>query len=361
VITLITGRPGHGKTLFALTHIQKYLAEQNKGRETPRPVFYHNIRDLKLPWVKLDEPKAWPTLEDSAVIVLDECQDVFPIRATGSAVPGHVSAINTHRHHGHDLFLITQDPMLLDSAVRKLVDTHYHLERKFGFETANLHKWNRVKEDCLKNRQGSEQTTFNYPKTTYGLYHSAVDHTVKAKLPLRVKLAFAIPVLLVGLGFIAWKYLNPETSNLNPANTIEAQQQLEPDPRRASGYMQAAAPELDYYQQRAPRLEGLPHTAPVYDEITKPVEVPLPSACIEIRGTCTCYSQQGTRMATPENICRQIVERGFFIDFENGDALKAEQRPIIEPLPVSSRVVSEAPEGGETVAPAPVGDPRTPS
>lgn len=333
MITLITGRPGHGKTLFALTYIQKYLEEQNKGRAEPRPVFYHNIRDLKLPWVKLDEPKAWPTLEDSSVIVLDECQDVFPIRATGSAVPGHVSAINTHRHHGHDLFLITQDPMLLDSAVRKLVDTHYHLERKFGFETANLHKWNRVKEDCLKNRQGSEQTTFNYPKTTYGLYHSAVDHTVKAKLPLRVKLAFAIPVLLVGLGFIAWKYLNPETSNLNPANTIEAQLEVQSDPRRDSGYLQVTAPQLDYYQQRTPRLEGLPHTAPVYDEITKPVLAPVPVACVDFRNSCKCYSQQGTPIDTPPHMCKQIVENGYFIDFQNGDERQALPEKQLYPEP----------------------------
>lgn len=65
-----------------------------------------------------------------------------------------------------------------------------------------------------------------------------------------------------------------------------------------------------YIGMHAPRLPGVPQTAPTHDEIGKPTEAPLPVACItsESKGY-TCYTQQGTAMAVPRLICAEIVAR----------------------------------------------------
>jgi zona occludens toxin len=35
-----------------------------------------------------------------------------------------------------------------------------------------------------------------------------------------------------------------------------------------------------------------------------------------MRGDCKCYTQQATLLRTPDDMCRQIVQRGFFVDFK---------------------------------------------
>ena len=47
MITLITGQPGAGKTLFTLQFVRE-LAEKEK-----RTVHYSGIKDLRLPWLEL--------------------------------------------------------------------------------------------------------------------------------------------------------------------------------------------------------------------------------------------------------------------------------------------------------------------
>ena len=35
---------------------------------------------------------------------------------------------------------------------------------------------------------------------------------------------------------------------------------------------------------------------------------------------CTCYSQQGTKLVVPAEICTQIVKNGYFVDWEKPQA-----------------------------------------
>ena len=65
----------------------------------------------------------------------------------------------------------------------------------------------------------------------------------------------------------------------------------------------------------APRIEGLPYTAPRYDEVTKPVTAPFPAACMSMGPVCRCYSQQGTLIQADKSLCLQIVKNGFFQDW----------------------------------------------
>nr|GFD36145.1 hypothetical protein [Tanacetum cinerariifolium] len=110
-----------------------------------------------------------------------------------------------------------------------------------------------------------------------------------------------------------------------------------------------------YAFANSPRVTGLEHTAPKYDELTKPVRVPVPAMCIQRREkasgavTCKCYTQQGTPMNVDPLMCVGFARDGFFQEFETERmaGAKPEQRPQSEPVhqlaqldvPASSRVV----------------------
>ena len=149
MITLITGLPGAGKTLYALNYV-KNLSEKDN-----RQVYFSGINDIKLPWIELDKGEEWHQAPTGSIVLIDECQRVFRPRGNGSAVPLHVSKLETHRHDGVDLVVITQHPMLADSNLRRLVGQHFHVVRAFGTKKATVHEFQEVKTDCDKNRSGS--------------------------------------------------------------------------------------------------------------------------------------------------------------------------------------------------------------
>ncbi len=130
--------------------------------------------------------------------MIDECQWVFRPRGNGSHVPESVSAMETHRHRGLDLYLITQHPMLLDSNIRRLAGCHWHVVRAFGAHAANVHAWGEVRENCDKNRAGSIKTFWPYTREVYAYYKSAELHTHKFRPPLRLWALLILP-LLIGL------------------------------------------------------------------------------------------------------------------------------------------------------------------
>lgn len=84
----------------------------------------------------------------------------------------------------------------------------------------------------------------------------------------------------------------------------------EAQPGKAATAPTAEPPRVDtttteyFLAQRMPRLPDFPHTAPAYDEVTKPVRAPYPAACITMRGDCRCYTQQGTLLQTAAPACK---------------------------------------------------------
>ena len=145
MIVLITGLPGNGKTLYALDWVKR------KADKEQRPVFYARIKGLTLPWTLID-PFEWDKCPANAIVVIDEVQQandptdpkspsLFGVRQRGAVVPPWAAALETHRHKGIDLVLITQDPMLMDVHDRKLVGMHFHVKRVFGLQRATVHEF----------------------------------------------------------------------------------------------------------------------------------------------------------------------------------------------------------------------------
>lgn len=312
MMELITGQPGNGKTLYALKTIETRRQAEN------RPVYYHGIPDLTLPWFRLENPEEWHLLPEGAIIVIDECQKTFPPRPSASKPPLHVSEFETHRHKGYDIYLLTQHPSLVDNHLKKLAGKHHHVIRSFGMERADVFSMQSVMDPSARNLKDAQRKQFIYPPEVYDWYKSSDLHTHKRKLPWQY---YAIPVsvlVVIAAAFGGYNMLiKMGKTGVDAVSTVPKSVGHAPTQNGMMGDQQKhVLTSAEYLALHQPRIDGLAYTAPVYDDVTKPEEAPLPVACIQSKTQgCRCYSQQGTRLQMPDLICNSIVQNGFFQSF----------------------------------------------
>lgn len=305
MLIIVTGLPGHGKTLNTIREVRE-LVEADR-----RSVYVNGIPDLRLPWFPLDNPEEWFKVPDGSVIVIDEAQRIFPPRPVGAPVPEKVRQFETHRHRGLDVFLVTQDAMLLDAHVRRLAGEHRHFRRVFGSLKATRYVWPEVADPKdRRDVQRAARTLVALDRKLFGVYRSATVHTVKRRIPWPV---LAFPVLLVLLlvgGFFGYRTMQ----------SFGKPPEAAPKPTPAGGLVATSSQAAAWFKDREPRVSGLEFTAPQFDEVTKPKQAPAPVAVVANRDRCRAYSQQGTRLEMPDGLCRQILERGFFVAWEEPGA-----------------------------------------
>jgi zona occludens toxin len=316
MLTLITGLPGAGKTLNLIKMIDSEPEYKN------RPIYYFNIKELKLDWIEIDEKQAlaWYDLPDNSIVIMDECQRLFRPMKYGDKVPRAIEEFETHRHRGFDIFLITQNPKLIDTKVRYLCGQHINYERQYGFGRVRKVLWQKAVNDTedYHARLEAEISRIRLDKKYFGVYKSTEVNTHKAKIPRKLYfvILFAIIPFAV-LGYLYNKYssgADASDSSVAAVNTL------------FSGDVQSyEVAQLSYEDQMKPRVMGLPHTAPFYDQVTKPVTFPRPQ-CVYQEGTskCNCYSQQGTKMSVHFEMCVSLVKNGWF------DYTKKESKKVSE-------------------------------
>lgn len=326
MIYLTTGANGAGKTLNTLKHVREKQLSEN------RPVFYNGFamrvdKAREFGWQSFD-PKDWQALPDGSILILDECQNDFPVRGASAPIPEYVRALSEHRRRGFDLFMITQHPQNIDLFVRRLIGSpgwHRHLKRTFGADLVSQLEWTSVNPACEKPSSGKDGkvSMVPYPKEVYQWYDSAVIHTGKKSIPKQVYV-LGICVLLVPL--LIWaavsSVISPKTLPSASSVSSSALSSLPPLPPPS----QSGLTPSDYVDTFAPRVVGLAHTAPRYGDITKPTVAPYPAACIKMRDRCSCYTQQATPLATTPEICIAVVKGGYFMDWLASDSAPA--RPV---------------------------------
>lgn len=339
MITLLTGLPGNGKTLFALWYIK---AQADK--ET-REVYYHNIKDLTLPWTVTD-PEKWMDLPNGSIIVIDEAQDVFPKKPNGAALPAWYSELAKHRHKGFDIYLITQHPTLLDNFVRQLVGRHFHSIRKFGMERSTIYEWSAANPtpQNASSHKNAITLKWSYPKEVYTYYKSAEVHTVKRSVPVKLVMAVGFILLVMVGGYYALDSF--QSRGKKPAAAPGSAALVQPGGSVLGAMGGPAAVPFDpvadakhWIQMATPRITGLAQTAPKYDELTKPVRVPVPAMCIQHGEKCGCFTQQGTAMDVQFNMCLGFARNGFFQEFDadkdrQASARTAQGVAVLEQSPV---------------------------
>lgn len=313
MIHLSTGLPGAGKTLYTIDYVNRLAKAEH------RPVFYSGIKDLALDWHEIEAEK-WMDCPEGAIIVIDECQRIFRPAGAGAKVPEYISGLETHRHKGHDIFLVTQHPMLMNANVRRLTERHWHISRRFGMHRTTIFQFESCKDQPLANTQNAQRLEWKYPKEVFSYYKSAEVHTVKRRLPYQYLVMFLVPVAVIGAiwYFVQRHYQNGQIvipgAQPVPATTTTGTAIASNAPGRTEEKKPMTTAE--YVKAYEPRIHGLAYTAPVYDKVTEPQEAPVPAACINSKSKgCKCYSQQGTKLVMEQNLCIQIVENGFFQAF----------------------------------------------
>jgi zona occludens toxin len=218
MIYLITGVPGSGKTLYAVSTLVKQLTADKvkspSGEMVERRLCVDAVTGLIIPHEMMAPGKFEPDgslvagegngvwnwhewCKPGDVIFVDEVQRWWRPRGNGVKPPADIKALETHRHKGVDLIIVTQNPMLIDQNVRRLVGRHINVRRMFGGARAVLYDWDSCSADVSRVSTATK-SYWSYPKDAYKLYQSSELHTKqKQKIPLWL----AVP-LLAGVGFV---------------------------------------------------------------------------------------------------------------------------------------------------------------
>ena len=167
-----------------------------------------------------------------------------------------------------------------------------------------------------------------YPKEVYDWYKSASLHTGKRKLPKQLWIFLTCMLVIPVLIYFVWQhFLNMGKVATDPAaKPGDAAYVAAPGGAPVSKHMTIS----EYLDTRKPRIDDLPHTAPMYDEVTKPVTAPYPAACVQDAKRCLCYTQQGTLMRTSGETCQQIVKYGYFMEWDDGRNRHGAAQPAIQ-------------------------------
>lgn len=308
MITLITGTPGSGKTLYALTELYPSFES--------RKVFIDGIPELQLdhevPLGPIEGQKHYSEwLPDGAVLIVDEAQRIWSPRASSAPVPPGVRAMETHRHHGHDLVFITQHPNLLDQNIRRLVGRHLHVRRVWGWKRSVIYEWDQATDP---NRTKTAITkTWSYPTSAFGTYKSASIHTARGQRPPWY--AWMLLILPLILGYFIWSAYSSVKARTAPQQVAVAGAPGERGTATTPGAPAAApttAPDF------IPRQSDRPDTAPIYDGLRSQVmAVPRLTGCVSSLRRCTCYTLQATVYPMPDKDCRDIARDGVFDPYAN--------------------------------------------
>ncbi len=348
---LIDGLPGSGKTQLAI----KKVIEMSTATDAGRPVYFDSgvvadkktfrltpVGVAKLGWHSFDA-NDWSNCPDGSIIFIDEVQLVWPVRASGSKVPDAVAALATHRHRGFDFVIVCQDGSLIDQNVRKIVNPYTHLERPTNQLYSKVWEFNAFCSWGDAGEQSRAQVSrISMDKGTWELYESATVHTMKPRIPKRLVWIPVCVVVIVGGGWLAWTTMQGIGKKVVPPGAVAASgapgaapgvggpNALGLVPRKVgdrwildkaggeSGEKKKHQTVEEWLADRKPRIPQLVYTAPLYDELTKPVSFPVVSMCTQRTDNlseCACYSQQGTVMDVGREYCEMFIAHGQFDHF----------------------------------------------
>lgn len=286
MITLITAVPGSGKTLYAVSLIQGFL---NEGR----PV-YQNISGIQADKFEnnhllFDAPDDWTETPDGSVVIYDECQQSHLYPATGErgkVMDKRLTAMETHRHTGHDLYFITQAPTFVHHHVRKLVGCHIHFYRGSGATNVARYEWSHT---CDNPNDRNEQrradfSIFRFDKKLFELYQSSTVHTHKFRIPKKI---IGLGVLLLAIAaFVVYMF--------SQGGIFGGQSNIK------------GAAKADSQRPAAAQIVPPPTTSPYAYLADTPTIVPV-GGCISSATACRCYLKDMTPLDLPQDQCRALV------------------------------------------------------
>lgn len=335
MIYLVTGTPGAGKSLYAISTLVQELmcrALKRKGQIVPRRLLVDGVTGLVIPHEKLapgveaDDGSLqpgegqgiwnwWEWCQPGDVIFVDEVQRWFRPRGLGVKVPPEIKHLETHRHLGVDFVFVTQSPMLLDQNIRRLVYRHQHIRRLWGMQRAMIYEWDGCAEN-VKSTKAATMRQWGYPRSAYALYQSSELHT---KPKVRVPIWALLPIVAaIGAVFLAPTVFATMQSAMTGKGLIPQQAQAKPATPPAPSMPLPPVP--------------APMPAPGLALSSTATDAPKPSGCILTPGgVCKCMDTEGGRMDMDVEMCRDLATPGR----------KVVDQPAIAELPLARVVTPE--------------------
>lgn len=306
MFTLITGTPGAGKTAYTVWEVIRptvgVVVKDTAGTEHTRRILT-NVKGLTIPHevIGAAELETWPDwCKPGDLIVFDEVQEVWRPRTLGTKVPPAIAALETHRHLGVDIVVITQHPGLVDSNVRKLVNQHIHL-RRLTNAYAYRYEWDACSDNVKATKSCVHSGLWRRPKQVHDLYRSAMLHTKpKSRLPA---LAYVLPVALLGMaglgsvayGRISSRFDDPAKASaqaVQPSLILPEAQALAPDSQPAAPDAAPVSSDAGEQLGQGLQVEAVPAVSSV--------------GCIVMADKCGCYSD-GRPVEPDPNMCAALM------------------------------------------------------
>lgn len=303
MITLFTGMPGAGKTVSLVDLLSKL--------DGTRPIYVDGLEGLTLPHTVVDASNWHNELPDGAILVIDEVQRVWRPRGAGAKVPDAVSALETHRHRGIDIYLTTQAPRLLDSNVRGLVGRHVHI-RDTGVLGRHWYEWPET-NDAMLWKSCVTKHRISLPKKSFDLYKSASIHTVPIRSTPNALYfgALALVAFLVLAYFVYGIIKRPAAPPVLPAALSAVMAPGLALPVVASA--RDLPPKfIDDRTAFIPRFSPKPESAPAYDHLRLIEVMPVVRTGFCQGEICRCFTDQFTDPGISPADCRRFVEHPPF-------------------------------------------------
>lgn len=258
-LTYIVGNPGSGKTYFAVNKLYEYFIRE------PKPTFfdphpksnkknyrcaYTNINEFdfsksdKIKKLDIDEFKAnlsvlysyyKSKVDDTELIKyakeLNLCNVLIVIDECHSTIFSHkgdkilIWWLTYHRHLYQDIYLITQNLSLVDSAYKKIAEFFYKavdgskrlFSRRFRYVQFNSPTMYQKRDIVVG---GGVSLKFN--SEVYKLYHSGNDTKHKSYLKYYFLVSFFLIVIIIVLFSFFKDYFTPPTSDKNSVSASKS-------------------------------------------------------------------------------------------------------------------------------------------
>ena len=322
-ITVITGTPGAGKTLYAIEKLLLPLVGTSVDQTVdgqlvshPRTI-YTNIKGLTIDHELIGPGGEWSQLKDGewkfagqgqglrdwhlwakpgSVLVFDEVQQFWKPRANGSPVPPDIGGLETHRHMGLDFVIITQNVMLIDRNIQALIGRHLHVRRMANLALAIVYEWDHCSK-ALMYSKALTKSPWRYDKKVFKLYHSSDLHT---KQPRSMPgLVWFIVVGLIAAAVLGPTMYNRMKTRFNPPPLVAPSKAVAPSLAVSSPLQPGQAPvNFGASAVASLPLNGAPSSLVVF------------SGCARLRSVCKCYDSAGGGVDKPADFCTETTTPG---------------------------------------------------
>lgn len=367
MITIISGTPGAGKTLYTIEKLLLPMVGKTiTGKDTNgdpielQRTVYTNINGLQVDHELIDGGdnqglRDWHKwAKPGSLIVFDEVQKVWPPRPNGSKVPDDIQALDTHRHMGVDFVLITQNVVNLDKHIHALGGRHLHVRRIANMALAVVYEWDHVSRGLMFSKSISK-APWRYDKKVFRLYKSAELHTKQQRrLP---GLVWFILAGIVAVALLAPTLKARMTERFGPPAQAAKQGDKAQQSSASSASSASAEPaEPVFIDDRVafiPRVSSRPESAPAYDELRKVVNMPQVIGGVCFKGVCKCVTAQATDAGLSHAECEAWIQNPPFDNYRqvtvvaSGSPLGNRSSALVEnaPDPSPSAVSVPMPAG----------------